>query len=360
MAHDSNATARTANCQLPTVRFGPGGHIVTKLGFGGIPIQQLSADEAIAVVKACFAGGMRVFDTARGYTNSEERIGIALKDVRDEIFLITKSPAKDLATLKTHFTTSLRNLQTGHVDLFLFHNVSRPDHLAAILNDGLLDWMREQQAAGQVRMIGISSHNADVAAQCLRTGAFAALEFPYNYLEDQAEPELLPLCRERSIGFLAMKPLAGGALSSGRAAIKWSIQQPDVVVIPGLMSLHQVDEAIAAALDPTLTADELAAIARDRRELSGNFCRRCGYCLPCPQGIPVNTIVSAELFLNRAGWHRADAAYLQMLDDAAANCIECGECESRCPYNLALASMVKPTATRLAAKIRALQAGGGF
>jgi hypothetical protein len=353
MTNDRQDAQSVLPAALPLVTFGPAGTLVTKLGFGGIPIQQLPDDEAIAVVRACFAAGVRVFDTARGYTNSEGRIGIALKGLRDQVFLVTKSPAKDLATLQSHFTTSLSNLQTDYVDLFLFHNVSRPDHLRAILDDGLLAWMRAQQAAGRTRLIGISSHNADVAAECLRTGEFAALEFPYNYLEDQAEPELLPLCRERSIGFLCMKPLAGGALSNGRAAIKWAIQQPDVVVIPGLMSLHQVNEAVQSALDPRLTADELAAIDRDRRELSGTFCRRCGYCLPCPQGIQVNSIVSAELFLNRTGWHRADAKYLQMLDDAVANCIECGECESRCPYNLPLASLVKQTAARVAARARA-------
>ncbi len=337
---------------LPLVRFGAHGPVVTKLGFGGIPIQQLPTDEAVAVVRACYDAGVRLFDTARGYTNSEERIGAALKGVRDEVFIVTKSPAKDLDSLRNHFETSLRNLGMDYVDLFLFHNVSNPDHLRAVLDGGLLGWMREQQAAGKARMIGISSHNAAVAADCLRTGEFAALEFPYNYLEDQAEPELLPLCRERGYGFLAMKPLAGGALSNGRAAIKWVLRRPDVVVIPGLMSLHQVNEAIAAAADLDLTAEETAAIERDRKELSGSFCRRCGYCLPCPQGIPVNTIVSAELFLNRAGWHRADAKYLKMLDDAVADCLECGECEARCPYNLPLASMVKTTAARIAAKIR--------
>lgn len=350
----SDSTSSQSRPSLPLVAFGKDGPQVTKLGFGGIPIQQLPEDEAIGVVRAAYDLGMRLFDTARGYTNSEFRVGKALADVRDEVFIITKSGARDVDTLKAHFETSLAQLSMDYVDLFLFHNVSRADHLRAVLEDGLLPYMRQQQARGRVRMIGISSHQAEMAATCLRTGEFAALEFPYSYLEDQAEPELLPLCREHGIGFLAMKPLAGGALRSARAAIKWCIAQPDVVAIPGLMTMEEVRAAVAAALETTITADDEAAIAQDRADLNHAFCRRCGYCLPCPQGLPVNTIVSAELFLNRAGWHRADQKYLEMLERAAANCVECGECEARCPYDLPLTSMVRPTAQRLAARVREL------
>jgi aryl-alcohol dehydrogenase-like predicted oxidoreductase len=342
---------------LPQVRFGRSGPYVTKLGFGGIPIQQLPEGLAVRLVRAAYDAGMRFFDTAHGYTNSEERIGKALAGVTDQVFLVTKSPARDAATLEEHFTTSLKRMQVERVDLFLFHNVSRPDHQKAILEGGLLEQMRRHQAAGRVGMIGVSSHQAKAAADCVRTGEFAALEFPYNYLEDQAEPELLPLCREHGIGFIAMKPLAGGALSSAAAAIKWLMRQPEVVAIPGLMAMAQLDEVIAAAAGSLdLTAAELAAIERDRRELRNAFCRRCGYCLPCPQGIAVNTVISAELFLNRSGWSRADQRYLDMLDKAAQDCLECGICQARCPYELPLASMVRPTAERLARRVREVMA----
>ncbi len=340
---------------LPVGPFGKHGPLVTRLGFGGIPIQQLPEADAVAVVRKCYDAGIRLFDTAYGYTNSEERIGKALAGVRDEVFVITKSPARDRETLRTHFETSLRRTGFERFDVFLFHNVVSHDHLSAILGGAdLMGWMRRQQEAGRVGLIGISSHRAETAVDCLKTGEFAAVEFPFNYLEDQALPELLPLARETGTAFLAMKPMAGGALSSGRAAIKWLMAQPDVLAIPGMMTLQQVDEAVAAATgEPGLTPDEEAAIARDRRELSGTFCRRCGYCLPCPQGIEINTVVSSELFLNRAGWQRANEAYLKMLEHAIDNCQQCGECEARCPYYLPLSELVKATAVRVAEKVRA-------
>jgi len=344
----------TGPVQLHVERFGRRGPVTTKLGFGGIPIQQIPEADAVAVVRKCYDAGIRLFDTAYGYTNSEERIGKALGAVRDEVVVVTKSPARDLETLRTHFETSLKRTGFERFDVFLFHNVVSHDHLNAILGAGnLLAWMRKQQEAGRVGLIGISSHRAETAVDCLRTGEFEAVEFPLNYLEDQALPELLPLARETGTAFLAMKPLAGGALSNGRAAIKWALAQPDVFVIPGLMTLEQVDEAIAAAAEPGLTSDEEAAIERDRKELSGTFCRRCGYCLPCPQGIEINTVVSSELFLNRAGWQRANERYLQMLEHAATHCEQCGECEARCPYNLPLTELVSATGRRMADRVRA-------
>jgi uncharacterized protein len=351
LAYTGNDTA--GGTRLPVARFGANGPVLTRLGFGGIPIQQLPEADAVAVVRKCYDVGIRLFDTAYGYTNSEERIGKALAGVRDDVFVVTKSPARDLETLRTHFETSLKRTGFERFDLFLFHNVSSKAHLQAILGAAdLIGWMHRQQEAGRVGMIGISSHQAETAVECLRTGEFAAVEFPFNYLEDQALPELLPLAREMGVGFLAMKPMAGGALSNGRAAIKWLMAQPDVHVIPGMMTLDQVDDAVAAVTDPELTSGEEAAIARDRQELSGSFCRRCGYCLPCPQGIPVNTIVSSELFLNRAGWQRADDRYLQMLQKAADDCQQCGECEARCPYNLPLTQLVRETALSMATRVR--------
>lgn len=345
---------KTGQTSLKVGRLGQNGPITTKLGFGGIPIQQVPEADAIAVVRKCYDLGLRLYDTAYGYTNSEERIGKALAGVRDEVVVVTKSPARDLETLRAHFETSLKRTGFERFDVFLFHNVVSHDHMNAILGAGnLLSWMRQQQEAGRVGMIGISSHRAETAVDCLRTGEFEVVEFPFNYLEDQALPELLPLARETGTGFLAMKPLAGGALSNGRAALKWALAQPDVFIIPGLMTLEQVDEAMAAAGQPELTDDEKAAVERDRSELSGSFCRRCGYCLPCPQGIEINTVVSSELFLNRAGWQRANERYLQMLEHAASSCEQCGECEARCPYNLPLSELVKATGERMAARVRA-------
>ncbi|MDP2857262.1 MAG: aldo/keto reductase [Bacillota bacterium] len=354
---------------LLKVRFGRHGPMVTKLGFGGIPIQTVSQDEAVKIVRHAFEQGIRFFDTARGYTTSEGCVGRALEDVRDQVVIATKSGAKERDRIGQDLETSLRNLRTCRVDLFMFHGVANPEALKKILEDGAYDHIKEQQEDGRIGLVGFSSHNVDVAIEACKTGKFSFVEFPLNYLETQSVPGLLPLCRTLGMGFIVMKPFAGGALGNARAAIKWLLSKDVDVVIPGVMSTAQVDEIVAASkvvepllrsvehgrgpvdlIEPPLDASERQAIQDDIATLSKKFCRRCQYCLPCPNGIPVNFVVSAELLFRRRGWPKPGSESIADLKKAL-ECEACGICEARCPYELPLATLIKPTAERLLAMI---------
>lgn len=360
--------------ELMKVEFGRKGPMVTKLGFGGIPIQTVSRAEAVKVVRYAYEKGIRFFDTARAYTTSEECIGEALRDVRNEVFIATKSGSRDLTVIKQDFEKSLTNLRTDRVDLFMFHNIMNEDALNKILADnGPYMYLKEEQKAGRVGLIGFSSHSADAALIAAQKGLFASVEFPFNYLEDQCLARLLPLTRDSGMGFIVMKPFAGGELSSASAALKWLYVKNVDVIIPGMMSCDQVDAAISAAkavepllrktyalrdvLDivaPPLSPGEQAAIEHDRETLSRRFCRRCQYCLPCPNGISVNGVISMEQLFNRSGWHKVGEQQIATLKKAL-ECTSCGTCEARCPYELLLASLVKPTAEQLLRKIEEMR-----
>jgi predicted aldo/keto reductase-like oxidoreductase len=353
------------NDSLYKVRFGRSGPLVTKLGFGGIPIQTVSEEEATRVVRHAFERGIRFFDTARAYTTSEGCIGRALEDVRDQVVLATKSGAKERDRVTRDFEQSLQNLRTGRVDLFMFHNIASPQALKRILEDGAYDHIKQQQEAGRIGLVGFSSHNVDTAIEAGRTGRFSFVEFPFNYLETQSVPGLLPLCRTLGMGFIVMKPFAGGALSDARAAMKWLLSKDVDVVIPGMMSTVQVDEIVDAAkpvepllqgaehgrgpvdlIEPPLDASEWETVRNDIASLARTFCRRCQYCLPCPNGIAVNAVVSAELLFRRRGWPEPRSQSAMELRKAL-ECEACGICEARCPYELPLATLVKSTAGRL-------------
>jgi len=347
------------SAQLERVRFGPDGPEVPRLGFGAIPIQAIPEAAAVDVVAYAFERGIRFFDTARAYTTSEERLARALRGVREQVFIVTKSAARNREELARDLECSLTNLGTDYLDLFLFHGINREDELCRVL-EGPLDLLRERQREGQVRLIGLSSHASEVATRAVRSGEFAAVEFPFNYLELQCLEDLLPTARERGIPFIAMKPLAGGVLSSPEAAIKWLACRPVEVIIPGLRSREEVDRAVAAFLaaqqagEQALTSEEREAIERDRAELDRRFCRRCGYCLPCPQDIPINFVLAVEQFCHRSGWARLDRRHLELVRKGLA-CDGCGTCETRCPFGLPLPEMVRPTAEVFLAEARRLR-----
>lgn len=351
------------------LRFGRRGPLVTKLGFGGIPIQTVSLDEATRIVRHAFDRGIRFFDTARAYTTSEGCMGKALEDVRDQVVIATKSVARDPEKITRDLEISLGNLRTDHVELFMFHNIANPAALKQILEGGAYDHIAEQQKAGRIGLTGFSSHNVDTAMEACRTGKFSFVEFPFNYLETQCMPGLLPLCRAMGMGFIVMKPFAGGALEDAGAPVKWLLSKDVDVIIPGAKSIAHVDQVVAASrevepllrgvehgkgpvelFEPPLSDREVETIKNDIATLSKKFCRRCQYCLPCPNGIPVNYVVSAEFLFRRSGWPKPDSESAAGLRKAL-ECEACGVCEARCPYELPLASLIKPTAERLLAEI---------
>ena len=318
--------------------FGRTGLKIKTLGFGGIPIQRISEEESIQVVRRCYELGMNYFDTARAYSVSEERIGKALEDVRDEVILATKSGKRTAEEVEKELETSLKNLRTDYIDVYQLHNVTYQEQWDQVRGPGgAMEAMNKAKEEGKIRHISVTSHNPDLALDLVRSGLFETLMIPYNYLTPKPAEKLLPLCQELNVGTIIMKPFGGGAFSNANTALKYVFNNPDTdLVIPGVLSIDEVEENFDVWNgDLSLTSEELELIEYDKKELGSQFCRGCNYCQPCPQDIPISYILRAEKqMLRRMGWSDSRVEGLKKAFEKAETCIECGSCESRCPYEL--------------------------
>jgi len=311
---------------------------VKTMGFGGIPIQRVTEEEAVAVVRRCHEHGLNYFDTARGYTNSEDRIGKALGDVREDVYLATKSHQRTAEGIFRELEMSLKNLKTDYLDVYQLHNVANADQWKQIQAvGGALEAVYQAKEEGRVRHIGVTSHNPDLAAELVRSGHFETLMIQYNYIITKPEEMVLPLCRKLNVGTIAMKPFGGGAFSNANTALKYVYSNPDIdLVIPGTLSVAEVDENVMVWQgDLRITPQEYELIDQDKHELGSSFCRGCDYCQPCPQEIPISFILRAERqTLRRMGWTDARVDQVRRAREKLDTCIHCGACESRCPYEL--------------------------
>lgn len=324
---------------MQTVTLGKTGITVDKNGFGALPIQRVSMEEAKVILRRAFDGGIRFFDTARAYSDSEEKIGAALSDVRRELYISTKSQATNAADFNRDLETSLRNLRTDYVDIIQFHNPAfcpRPGG-----EDGLYDAALAAQKAGKVRFIGITNHRMPVAQEAVDSGLYATLQFPFSYLSNEKDVALAQAAARAGMGFIAMKALSGGLIGNSAAAYAWMVQYPQVLPIWGVQRLTELEEFLSyAEHPPVLTGDLQAVIERDRRELAGNFCRGCGYCLPCPAGIEIPMCARIKLFLGRAPVEEYTTPAVQAKVERIAQCLHCNQCASRCPYGLDTAKLL--------------------
>jgi predicted aldo/keto reductase-like oxidoreductase len=327
---------------VKTMRLGRTGLQVSRIGFGGIPIQRPTETEAIRVVQRCLDLGVTFLDTATGYTTSEARIGQAIAGRRAQVVLATKTPARDRATALAHLEQSLKRLQVDAIDLWQFHNVSTFETLDQVLGPGgALDAARQAVQAGKVRHIGITSHSMEVALKAVPLGCFETIQFPFNFVTSEPADSLLPLARQHDLGFIAMKPLGGGLLSDASLCIKYLLQFDGVLPDPGIQRVEEIEEiAGIVAGSGELTPEEWQAIERIRAEVGTRFCRRCGYCEPCPQGVRISTVMVIESFWRRMPIERMKDSWIAEAAASAQECIECGECESRCPYHLPIRDMI--------------------
>lgn len=318
---------------MTSMTLGGTGLVIEKNGFGCLPIQRISREEAAYLLKKAVDGGMNYFDTARSYTDSEEKVGYAFDGMREKVILATKSHAKTGAELKEHLETSLRNLRTDYIDIYQFHNPAfcpRPGG-----EDGLYDAAVEAQAQGKIRFISITNHRLAVAHEAVDSGLYATLQFPYSYLAGPQEQELVDKCQRAGMGFIAMKGMAGGLIRSGYAAAAFIAGQPAVVPIWGVQYEWELDQFLDCVREtPAMTEEYQGIIDRDRKELAGEFCRGCGYCMPCPAGIQINDCARMSLMLRRApteGWLTPEN---QDKMEKIKDCLHCGQCHSKCPYGL--------------------------
>lgn len=329
------------------VTLGKTGLKISRLGFGGIPIQRTNVKTTTQLVKAMAEKGINYIDTARGYTVSEGYLGEALEGLRDKFILATKSMARTKEAMAKDIEISLGNLRTDYIDLYQIHNPGMKDLDTVTAPGGALEALMEAKAAGKIGHIGLTAHSTEVFEKALSFPWVETIMFPYNIVENQGE-ELIKKCKEQNVGFIAMKPLAGGAIEDGAVAVRYICANPDVtVVIPGMYDLKEIEQNLAAAENEApLTEAELAKISEIKSQLTGNFCRRCNYCAPCTVGINIPSVFLFQGYLDRYGlgdW--AKDRYSSMAVKASA-CIGCGACETRCPYNLPIREMLKTAAER--------------
>ena len=327
---------------METIRLGKTGAMVSKLGFGGIPIQRLSEDEAVAVIRKCIDLGITYIDTANGYTTSEERIGRAAPGSGDGLFIATKTHARDRDGIKRDLKLSLERLRRESIDLYQFHQVGTLDQLKAVLDPGgPMPVLEEAVQAGLIKHIVITSHSMDVAKEAVKSDRFETIMFPFNFIAKEAADELLPLAREHDVGFIAMKPLGGGMLDNAALCFKYLLQFPDIIPIPGIEQSHEIEEIVKIMNGPKeLSAEEKSEMTRLTDELGTRFCRRCDYCQPCTEEIAISTVMVSASFAKRFPPERFFTGRIASVMEKASDCSDCGECEERCPYQLPIREMM--------------------
>ena len=315
------------------VTLGTTGITVNKNGFGALPIQRISDEESTLLLKKAYNNGITFFDTARMYSNSESKINLALGDVRSKIYIATKTATTEVAVFWEQLETSLGNLKTDYIDIYQFHNppfCPKPGDAS-----GVYDAMLEAKAQGKIRHIGITCHRLDIAIEAANSGLYETIQYPVSYLSTPEEIDFVKLCKEKNIGVLAMKALSGGLITDSAAAYAFLAQFDNVLPIWGIQRETELDEFLAFHnAPPTLNDRARQVIEKDIAELSGNFCRGCGYCMPCPAKITIPISARMSLFIKRAPPSFYMMEEWQESMKRIENCTNCGHCIKNCPYNL--------------------------
>ena len=325
---------------MKMVTLGSTGIQVVQNGFGALPIQRDSKEVAVKIVRRAYEGGMRFFDTARAYSDSEEKVGEALNDVRDNLYIATKTMAQTPEEFWQQLETSLQLLKTDYIDIYQFHCANQV--YAPGDGTGMYECMLEAKAQGKIRHIGITAHKIQIAFDAVESGLYETLQYPFSYLAAEREKELVAKCKEKNVGFIVMKGLAGGLINKSEAAMAFMAQYDNVLPIWGIQRETELEEWLSYMENtPSMTGEIKEYIEREQKELSGEFCRGCGYCMPCPKGIMINQCARMSLMLRRApsaSWLSED---MQAEMKKIETCINCRKCVSKCPYSLNTPELLK-------------------
>lgn len=315
------------------VTLGSTGIQVEKNAFGALPIQRIGKSEAVRLVQKACANGMEFIDTARAYSDSEEKLGEALTGIRNRMILATKTTAGTAEGFWKDLHTSLELLKTDYIDIYQFHNppvCPRPGD-----GSGLYEAMLEAKKQGKIRHIGITNHRLQVAEEIIASGLYETLQFPFCYLATEKDLKIVKACKEAGMGFIAMKALSGGLITDSRAAFAFLAQYDHVLPIWGIQRERELDEFLSYIENPPEMAEDIKkVIARDREELLGDFCRGCGYCMPCPVGIDIHTCARMSLLIRRSPSENQLTEHMQAEMKKIENCLHCGQCKGKCPYGL--------------------------
>lgn len=325
---------------MEKVRLGRTNIVVNRNGFGALPVQRVNKEEAKVILKKAYANGINFFDSARAYSDSEEKIGLSLSDVRKDIYIATKTMATTVEDFWRDLNTSLELLKTDYIDIYQFHNPSfcpKPND-----GTGLYEAMLEAKEQGKIKHIGITNHRLHVAKEAVESGLYDTLQFPFSYLASDKEEELVRLCKEKDVGFICMKALSGGLITRSDVAYAYLAQFDNTLPIWGIQKEKELDEFISYNDNPPVLNDEIKAIIEhDRQELAGEFCRGCGYCMPCPMGIEINQCARMSLMLRRSPSANWLSLHWQEEMKKIETCINCGKCKAHCPYDLNTPELLK-------------------
>lgn len=315
------------------ITLGSTGITTCQNAFGALPLQRDDKETAVAILRRAYEGGMTFFDTARAYSDSEEKVGEAFYGMRGKIFIATKTMAKTPEQFREQLETSLRMLKTDYIDIYQFHCVSqcyRPGD-----GTGMYECMLKAKEQGKIRHIGVTAHNIEIAMECVQSGLYETMQFPFCYLSSDKEIALVNACREANMGYIAMKGLAGGLIRDSKAAMAFMSRFDNVLPIWGVQRMSELEEWLAFMDETPEYTDEIRAyVEREKEELAGDFCRGCGYCMPCPVGIQINNCARMSLMLRRAPSKAWLTEQMQAEMMKIEDCLHCGQCASKCPYEL--------------------------
>lgn len=320
---------------------------IKRVGFGGIPIQRISQKDTNDVINELEKQGINFIDTARGYTVSEEYIGNSLEGRREKFFIATKSMSRSYESMKNDIEISLRNLKTDYIDLYQIHNLKSEEYEDIFNEDKAYRALLEAKSEGKIKHIGITSHSLETIEKVVEDDKFETIQFPYNIVEDQAD-DVFKKANEKGIGIIVMKPLAGGALDDATLAIKYILSKSYIdVAIPGMDSVEQVRQNTDVLENLKLTQEDNEKIEEIRKSLGNRFCRRCEYCLPCPVGVNIPANFLLEGYYTRYNLKDWAIQRYEAINGKASECVNCGLCETKCPYDLPIRDMLKDVANKL-------------
>jgi len=324
------------------VEFGSTGLKISELGFGGIPIIRLDTATAVSVLQRAYDKGITFYDTANAYRDSEKKMGIAFRGRRERVVIATKTLKRDAAGAASHLENSLRMLETDYIDLYQLHQIAQDrDWEAVTAAGGALEAVVKARDEGKIRFIGVTSHNLPMAVKLVNTGMFSSIQVPFNFIEHAAKDELRSAALARSMGILAMKPFAGGMIDNAAIAFKFLRQFPEILPIPGYDSVGSVDQVVSFYdRENMITEEDLKQMDRYRVELGKQFCRRCEYCQPCPEGVMITPAMAYKIIASRMS-PAVSVEFSKAAMESVLKCIECGICEERCPYELPIEEMLK-------------------
>lgn len=325
---------------MKTVVLGTTGITSPQNAFGALPVQRDDFETAIKILRRAYEGGMTFFDTARAYSDSEEKMGLALADVRSKINIATKTMAKTPDEMKAQLETSLKNLKTDYVDIYQFHCVDqcyKPGD-----GTGMYETMEDFKRQGLIKHIGVTAHKIGIAEECVNSGLYETMQFPFSYLSSQREIDLVNLCKEKNVGFIAMKGLAGGLITNAKAAYTFMTQYDNVLPIWGVQRMNELEEWLSFMKDSPVFDDDMRQfVEEDKKQFGTDFCRGCGYCMPCPQGILINNSARMSQMIRRAPTPAWTNDFWREAMAKIPNCTGCGACKKKCPYGLDIPNLLK-------------------